>query len=276
MPIRFTKMEGLGNDFVVIDGLRQSVTLDAKTVQRLSDRHFGIGFDQLLLVEPPRNSGADFRYRIFNADGSEVAQCGNGARCLARFVVDQGLFQGETVRVETQGGHLVLRLLDDSLVEVDMGIPRHAPDEIPLKAQEEAPVYVFETEGGVVRCGAVSLGNPHVVLRVEDLRQAPVTTLGPRLESHPQLPERANVGFMEVLNPHQIRLRVFERGAGETLACGSGACAAVVVGIEWNCLQSPVRVSLPGGDLEVRWAGRGQSVFLKGPARRVFEGEIAW
>lgn len=274
MRIRFTKMEGLGNDFVVIDGLRQSPRLSSETIRRLADRHFGIGFDQLLLVEAPSHAGADFCYRIFNADGSEVAQCGNGARCFARFVVDQGLFDGDTIRVETRSGPLVLTLMENSCVRVDMGVPRHAPAAIPLEKPAESKVYELEVDGQPIPLGAVSMGNPHLVIEVDAIDEAPVRDLGARLESHPAVPERANVGFFEVVNRHEMRLRVFERGVGETLACGSGACAAAVIGIEWGRVESPVKVTLPGGTLQVAWSGRGHSVFLTGPARRVFDGEV--
>jgi len=275
MEIRFSKMHGLGNDFVVIDAVRQAVRLDGDTVRRLADRHFGIGFDQLLLVEPAVAADADFRYRIFNADGGEVAQCGNGARCFARFVHEQGLCDRPELRVETASGRLLLRRDGDGKITVDMGVPRHQPGQIPLRSEAEAAEYVAEAGGAAWRFGALSLGNPHAVLRVDDVDTAPVQSLGRTLECHPLFPERANIGFLEVVDPHRIRLRVFERGAGETLACGSGACAAAVIGIERGWLQSPVQVDLAGGSLSISWEGRGRPVLMTGPAITVFEGKIA-
>ncbi len=274
MHLKFTKMHGLGNDFVVIDAIRQTVNLTPEQIRFLADRHFGVGCDQVLVVERPAHSDADFRYRIFNADGGEVAQCGNGARCFARFVREHELTDKREIRVDTDAGRLVLYVLADGIVRVDMGVPRHDPAEIPLAMEREALRYVAEVQGETWEFGAVSVGNPHAVLRVEDVRLAPVTTLGPRLESHALFPQRANIGFMEVIDRHHIRLRVFERGSGETLACGSGACAAVVVGIDQHVLDSPVRVDLPGGSLEIDWQGRGQPVHLAGPAAIVFQGEI--
>lgn len=274
MRVAFTKMQGLGNDFIVIDAVRQSVALDPERIRRLADRHFGIGCDQVLVVEPAQGPDADFRYRIFNADGSEVAQCGNGARCFARFVNDKGLTDHDTIRVETRSGQLVLNLVAGNEVLVDMGVPRHAPDQIPLNATMEANRYTVDLEGEQVEFAAVSMGNPHAVLQVESTAKAPVESLGPILESHPIFPERVNVGFLEVVSRHQARLRVYERGSGETLACGSGACAAAVVGIEQGLLESPVDVELPGGHLVINWQGRGFPVMMQGPAVTVFEGEI--
>lgn len=275
MRLKFTKMQGLGNDFVVIDAVRQCVSLSPVQVRFLADRHFGIGCDQLLLVESAgQGSDADFRYRIFNADGGEVAQCGNGARCFARFVREQGLCGRDVIQVDTDAGRLVLELGEAGQVTVDMGSPRHAPTQIPMDAEVESTDYVVRLDDQDWRFGAVSMGNPHAVLRVEDVDGALLETLGPKLESHAIFPERANIGFMQVVNPHSVRLRVFERGSGETLACGSGACAAVVSGIERGWLESPVNVSLPGGDLSIAWQGRGSSVMMTGPAVTVFEGEI--
>ncbi|QSA99204.1 diaminopimelate epimerase [Methylococcus sp. EFPC2] len=272
--MNFVKMQGLGNDFVVIDGVRQRVELSVEQVRHLGHRHFGIGFDQLLLVEPPLSANADFRYRIFNADGSEVSQCGNGARCFARFVYEQGLSDKTEVRVDTGAGQLVLHREAGGEVTVNMGVPRHEPVQIPLLADDEALEYEIEVEGSAYRYGAVSMGNPHAVLRVDNAAAAPVHTLGPLLESHARFPQRANIGFMQIVDPHHIRLRVYERGTGETLACGSGACAAVVSGIERGWLKQPVRVDLPGGSLQIRWAGRGEPVYMTGPAVTVFEGSI--
>lgn len=274
MRLSFTKMQGLGNDFIVIDAVRQSVTLDPERIRRLADRHFGIGCDQVLVVEPPQSANADFRYRIFNADGSEVAQCGNGARCFARFVNEKGLTNHDTIRVETRAGQLVLNLVHGNEVLVDMGIPRHAPDQIPLKSAAEAPLYTLDAAGETLQFAAVSMGNPHAVLQVASTLKAPVERLGPLIESHPMFPERVNVGFLEVVNRHEARLRVYERGSGETLACGSGACAAAVVGIEQGLLESPVDIELPGGHLIINWQGRGFPVMMQGSAVTVFEGEI--
>jgi diaminopimelate epimerase len=272
--LRFTKMQGLGNDFVVIDATRQAVRLDQAQLRRLADRHFGVGCDQILLVEPPVSAEVDFRYRIFNADGSEVAQCGNGARCLARFVREHGLIDRDRIRVETAAGRMELWIEETGEVRVDMGVPRHAPAEIPLLAEAEALHYTIEIEGVRWTFGAVSLGNPHAVIAVSEVESAPVGTLGPVLERHPLFPQRVNIGFMQVMDPHHVRLRVFERGSGETLACGSGACAAAVVGIEQGRLRTPVQVDLPGGSLTVTWQGRGRPVYLTGPAVTVFEGSI--
>lgn len=273
--LAFSKMHGLGNDFMVVDGVNQRFEPAPELIRRWADRHFGVGFDQLLVVEPPVRAGADFHYRIFNADGSEVAQCGNGARCFARFVRDQGLTERDTVVVDTRAGRMTLQIEADGEVTVDMGAPRFGPADIPLRAAHEAPEYLADVGSRDWRFGALSLGNPHAVLRVDSVDTAPVATLGPALEAHPLFPERVNVGFMEVVDRQRIRLRVFERGAGETLACGSGACAAVVSGIERDWLDSPVAVDLPGGRLHIAWSGRGQAVRMTGPATTVFEGRIA-
>lgn len=272
--LKFTKMHGLGNDFVVIDAVRQTVNLDAETVRNIADRHFGVGCDQLLLVESPLSPEADFRYRIFNADGSEVAQCGNGARCFARFVHEQGLSEKSMLRVETQNGSLQLQRGEDGNITVNMGVPRHHPAEIPLRAEPEASSYQVEVAGESWHFGAVSMGNPHAVLLVDNVDDAPVSTLGPALETHALFPERVNVGFMQILDSHHLKLRVFERGSGETLACGSGACAAVVVGVGQGRLVSPVQVELRGGPLSISWQGRGHAVFMTGPAVTVFTGMI--
>ncbi|MEQ1738347.1 MAG: diaminopimelate epimerase [Methyloglobulus sp.] len=272
--INFTKMHGLGNDFVVIDAINQTVLLSPEQIRFMADRHFGIGFDQLLLVEKAVSNNADFKYRIFNADGSEVAQCGNGARCFARFVRERNLFTGDTITVDTDSGQLVLTLTENDLVTVNMGIPRHAPTEIPLLAAQEAQAFSVEIDGTLIEFGAVSMGNPHAVILVENTGLAPVAELGRILESHALFPERANIGFMQVVSREHIKLRVYERGAAETLACGSGACAAVVVGIGQNLLDNDVIVDLPGGQLTISWAGRGQPVFMTGPATTVFDGKI--
>lgn len=272
--INFTKMHGLGNDFVVIDAINQHIDLTSEQIQRLSDRHFGIGFDQLLLVEKAVSANADFKYRIFNADGGEVDQCGNGARCFARFVRDKKLSDKDEICVETNAGQLVLHFDSDDLITVNMGVPRHTPAEIPLLANEESRFYTVQVNDTEKAFGAVSMGNPHAVLQVTDIKAAPVAELGRALESHTFFPERVNVGFMQVVDRQHIKLRVFERGAAETLACGSGACAAAVIGIEHNLLDHTVYVDLPGGTLTINWQGRGEPVLMTGPATSVFEGQI--
>lgn len=274
MQLAFVKMHGLGNDFVVLDGVRQAIELTREQVRFLADRHFGIGCDQVLLVEPSPVPDTLFRYRIFNADGSEVEQCGNGARCFARFVLDEGLTHSTTIPVLTAAGRIVLRVEDNGEVTVDMGVPRLEPGEIPFEAPARAMSYPVVVEDEFVTLSAVSMGNPHAVLRVEDVEKAPVATLGPALESHPRFPKRVNVGFMQVLAPDHIRLRVYERGVGETLACGTGACAAVVAGRLHGWLVDTVKVDLPGGRLTIHWQGEGRAVHMTGPATRVFEGRI--
>ncbi|AMD02537.1 diaminopimelate epimerase [Halomonas chromatireducens] len=275
MLLHFTKMHGLGNDFMVIDLVTQRARLRDEQVRQLADRRFGIGFDQLLIVEPPRDPDMDFRYRIFNADGSEVENCGNGARCFARFVRDQRLTHKHEIHVETAGGPLTLLVEDDGQVTVDMGVPRFAPQALPFEANEDLLRHELEVDGERVEVGAVSMGNPHVVLRVDDVERAPVERLGPAIEHHPRFPRRVNVGFMEVVSPHEIRLRVHERGSGETLACGTGACAAVACGIRQGLLESPVTVHLRGGDLRIEWPAEEASLRMTGPAERVFDGRVA-
>jgi diaminopimelate epimerase len=274
MKLEFSKMHGLGNDFIVIDAISQAVDLSAEQVHALADRHTGIGCDQLLLVERPQGADADFRYRIFNADGGEVGQCGNGARCFMRFVHDRGLTDKREVQVETKSGLLQLTLEADGQVTVDMGEPRLQPDDIPFVTPACARSYTLRVDGQELEIAALSMGNPHAVLRVDDIEQAPVGQFGPAIESHPDFPERVNVGFMQVIDPEHIRLRVFERGAGETRACGSGACAAVVAGRLWDQLAPRVNVALRGGNLVVKWAGEGSPVYMTGPATQVFLGEI--
>lgn len=278
MTLRFTKMHGLGNDFMVVDGISQSLPEDglplpAATIRRLADRHFGIGFDQLLVVQPARTAGIDFRYRIFNADGSEVSQCGNGARCFARFVREQQLTESHDIRVETANGTLTLHVTDDEQVTVNMGQPRWAPADIPMRSDEERDSYIVVAGNNGYEVSAVGLGNPHCVLLVEDVDRAPVSTLGPLLESHADFPERVNVGFMQIIDRSRVRLRVFERGSGETLACGSGACAAVVCGQRRGLLDEHVSVALPGGTLHISHAA-GSDILMTGPATRVYDGEI--
>ncbi|MEQ1591988.1 MAG: diaminopimelate epimerase [Thiobacillaceae bacterium] len=274
MKLHFTKMHGLGNDFVVFDGVNQTVNLTPEQLRRIADRHFGIGCDQILLVEKPTQPNVDFRYRIFNADGGEVSQCGNGARCFVRFVHEHGLTDKTAIRVETRSGIIEPRLLDNGDVLVNMGAPQFAPADIPFVAEHVANIYPFKVGDHLIQISALSMGNPHAVLRVNDLDTAPVTILGAAIESHPRFPERVNAGFMQVVNPHDIRLRVFERGAGETLACGSGACAAVVAGISNGWLETPVTVRTRGGDLTIEWAGQNQPVMMSGPATTVFEGTL--
>jgi diaminopimelate epimerase len=240
----------------------------------MSDRHFGIGFDQLLLVEKPVSDNADFKYRIFNADGGEVAQCGNGARCFARFVRDKKLSDKDEIRVDTDSGQLLLRFNENGLITVNMGIPKHKPADIPMLIEQESPIYTISVNKMVKTFGAVSMGNPHAVIQVNDIKTAPVADLGQALESHALFPERANIGFMQVIDRSHIKLRVYERGAAETLACGSGACAAVVIGIEQNLLNHEVNVELPGGELKISWSGRGEPVLMTGPAISVFDGSI--
>lgn len=274
MLLRFTKMHGLGNDFMVLDLVSQHAHVQPRHVKQWGDRNFGVGFDQLLIVEPPSTPDADFRYRIFNCDGTEVEQCGNGARCFARFVVDKRLTAKKTIRVETKGGMIELTIANDGQVTVDMGAPRLLPDQVPFLADHEALSYAVDVDGQSFELAAISMGNPHGVLRVEDVDSAPVRTLGPKLEVHERFPQKANIGFLQVVNPHQARLRVWERGVGETLACGTGACAAAVAGIRQGWLQSPVQIELPGGRLSIEWAGPGQPVMMTGPAVRVFEGQV--
>ncbi|MBP8812404.1 MAG: diaminopimelate epimerase [Laribacter sp.] len=276
MKLKFTKMQGLGNDFVVIDGVRQTIRLTSEQIRKLGDRRFGIGFDQLLLVEPPQDAGNDFSYRIFNCDGGEVEQCGNGARCFARFVFDHGLTDRHEIRVETARGVIVPRLVDDGLVTVNMGAPRFLPADIPFVAAEDAVIHELEVAGQVLGMTVVSMGNPHAVQVVDDVDTTPVTAFGPLIENHPRFPARVNAGFMQIESRTAIRLRVFERGSGETLACGTGACAAVVAGIRRGLLDAdtPVTVQTRGGELRISWAGNGQPVWMTGPAVTVFEGEI--
>jgi diaminopimelate epimerase len=274
MKLRFSKMHGLGNDFVVIDAIRQRVDLTPDQVRFLADRHFGVGCDQLLVVERAQQPGVDFRYRIFNADGGEVEQCGNGARCFVRFVREQGLTDKREIRVETKSGVITLTAADDINVTVNMGVPVFEPARIPFQSDSDAFVQPLDVAGSAVPITAVSMGNPHAVQVVADVDHAPVAQQGPLIESHPRFPARVNAGFMQVVDAHHIRLRVYERGAGETLACGTGACAAVVSGIVRNLLESPVRVSTRGGELNIAWAGEGQSVLMTGPAVTVFEADI--
>jgi diaminopimelate epimerase len=273
MKIRFTKMHGLGNDFVVLDAINQNFVPDAAQVRWLADRHFGIGCDQLLIVEKPTQAGVDFRYRIFNADGGEVEQCGNGARCFVRFVHEQGLTAKPEIRVETQCGIIAPRLEANGDVTVDMGLPRFAPAEIPFQSDSDAVIQSLQVGETQIDISVVSMGNPHAVQVVADVDSAPVLAQGALIETHPRFLRRVNAGFMQIVDRHSIRLRVFERGAGETLACGTGACAAVVAGIRRGLLDSPVRVTTRGGDLSIAWRA-GQPVLMTGPAVTVFTADV--
>ncbi|QBF24260.1 diaminopimelate epimerase [Pseudomonas tructae] len=274
MLLRFTKMHGLGNDFMVLDLVSQHAHILPKHAKQWGDRHTGVGFDQLLIVEAPSNPEVDFRYRIFNADGSEVEQCGNGARCFARFVLDKRLTAKKRIRVETKGGIIELDVRNDGQISVDMGPPRLAPEQIPFDAPTQALSYPLEVAGRSVELAAVSMGNPHAVLRVTDINAAPVHELGPQIEHHPRFAQRVNVGFIQVIDRHRAQLRVWERGAGETQACGTGACAAAVAAISQGWMDSPLLIDLPGGRLSIEWAGPGTPVLMTGPAVRVFEGQV--
>jgi diaminopimelate epimerase len=274
MRLKFTKMQGLGNDFVVLDLVSQRCNLRTRHIRKLADRRLGVGCDQVLVVEPPEDPDVDFRYRIFNADGREVEQCGNGARCVARFVRDRRLTHRNHIRVETTGGQMQLRVHKDKQVEVDMGPPRLEPPDIPFAAPTRATAYPLEVGGRNVEIAALSLGNPHAVMLVEDVDHAPVAELGPLIESHERFPQQVNAGFLQVVSRNEIRVRVYERGVGETRACGSGACAAMVAGRLQDLLDEQVTVHLTGGDLEITWAGESHPVMMTGPATRVFEGSI--
>ncbi len=285
MKLKFTKMHGAGNDFVVIDAINQQIDLDTDQWRRLGDRRFGVGADQILVVERPLEPGCDFRYRIFNSDGGEVEQCGNGSRAFVRFVSEKGLTDKRSIRVQTMAGIIEPRLEDDGSVTVDMGAPVLEAAAVPfdsagLTGRPEGRDTLWPLslrQGGAERTvfvSVVSMGNPHAVQTVDDVDNAPVAELGPQIEHHPRFPKRVNAGFMQVVHRHHVKLRVYERGAGETLACGTGACAAVVAGIRRGLLDSPVRVSARGGELSIAWAGEGEPVYLSGPAVTVFEGEI--
>ncbi|KAB0321559.1 diaminopimelate epimerase [Vibrio diabolicus] len=275
MHFHFSKMHGLGNDFMVVDCITQNVFFSQDLIRRLADRHTGVGFDQLLVVEAPYDPETDFHYRIFNADGSEVEQCGNGARCFARFVRLKGLTNKYSISVSTKKGKMILNIEDDGEVTVNMGVPEFEPNKIPFKAKQKEKTYIMRAGEKTLFCGAVSMGNPHVVTVVDDVDTADVDTLGPLLESHERFPERVNAGFMQVVGRDHIRLRVYERGAGETQACGSGACAAVAVGILQGLLDENVKVSLPGGELRIAWQGPGKPLFMTGPTTHVFDGQLS-
>ena len=292
MNLNFTKMQGAGNDFVMIDGYSLPILLTSAQIKKLANRHFGVGCDQVLLVEKTTHPKADFKYRIFNADGGEVEQCGNGARCFVRFVVEKGLTNKHEIVVETAGGLITLTLRDDNQVTVNMGGPKFEPHEIPFNAKSREKQYALQVNtraacsdaiqstfvDTILEISALSMGNPHAVTIVDNIDTANVATLGPLIESHASFPQRANAGFMQILNPHEIKLRVYERGAGETLACGTGACAAVVAGIVLGHLKSPVLVNMRGGQLNIEWQGvsnsEGEPVLMTGSAEIVFEGSI--
>ncbi|MEI8632236.1 diaminopimelate epimerase [Vibrio sp. PP-XX7] len=275
MHFHFSKMHGLGNDFMVVDCITQNVFFSPELIRRLANRHTGVGFDQLLLVEAPYDPETDFHYRIFNADGSEVEQCGNGARCFARFVRMKGLTNKYTIHVSTKKGKIILKVEDDDQITVNMGIPVLEPGKIPFKAKQAEKTYILRVSEQTLFCGAVNMGNPHVVTVVDDIETAEVEVLGPLLESHERFPERVNAGFMQILNRGEIKLRVYERGAGETQACGSGACGAVAVGIVQGTLDEAVTVHLPGGILKIQWKGPGKPLYMTGPATHVFDAQLS-
>ena len=274
MLLKFTKMHGLGNDFVVIDAISQDITITPQIAKKLGDRHFGVGCDQILVVEPPRQPNTDFRYRIFNNDGTEVEQCGNGARCFAKFVHNRKLTGKNNILVETANGIIELKLQSDQMVKVNMGLPLLNPKDIPFMAEQQKILYGISVENLKLSISAVSIGNPHAVLEVDDVCSASVQSLGQAIGSHRLFPKQANVGFMQIVNSHEINLRVYERGVGETLACGSGACAAVVAGQLQGLLESSVTVNLTGGSLTIEWLGDGHPVIMTGPATLVYHGQI--
>ena len=274
MPVEFTKMHGLGNDFIVINALERQFELSSAEISRLAHRRTGVGFDQLLIVEPPNGEGADFTYRIFNADGGEVENCGNGARCFARYVTDRGLTDKKDITVSTSGGLMELTVLDHSSVLVRMGIPLFEPDEVPFEAPAVSTSYDLDVGGEQLEVGVVSVGNPHAVTQVKDVQRAEVERLGQLIESHERFPNRVNAGFMQIESRTEIALRVYERGVGETMACGTGACAAVVVGIVQGLLDRQVNVQLAGGDLQVRWMDNSAQIEMIGPSETVFEGRL--
>jgi len=271
-PLAFTKMHGLGNDFMVLNATCVPISLTAEQIRLLADRHFGVGFDQLLVVEAAQHHTVDFNYRIFNADGTEVEQCGNGARCFALYVQDKGLTRKNPIRVATRAGIIELTISSKGLVRVNMGVPKTKPADIPFIADGDADFYRLDADGVSLKIAVVNMGNPHAVLLVPCIEQASVQYLGALLESHPRFPAKVNVGFMQVLARNAIKLRVYERGSGETLACGTGACAAVVAGRCAGWLDDKVRVQLAGGTLQIEWAGGNASVLMEGPARKLYDG----
>jgi diaminopimelate epimerase len=274
MLLTFTKMQGAGNDFVVLDGFSTPISLTAVQIKKIANRNFGVGCDQLLIVEITNLPNVDFKYRIFNADGGEVEQCGNGARCFVRFVLAKGLTQKHEISVETASGLITLTMRDDNQVTVNMGAPIFEPAKIPFLAEKRQNIYALQTNSRAVSAAVVSMGNPHAVTVVDDVETANVAELGPLIESHASFPQRVNAGFMQIVNSHEIKLRVYERGAGETLACGTGACAAAVSGIQLGLLKTPVLVHARGGTLSIAWQGESQPVMMTGAAEIVFEGQI--
>jgi diaminopimelate epimerase len=276
MKLKFAKMHGLGNDFMVIDAINQAFSPRSELVRQWSDRFDGIGFDQMLVVEEAESDDADFKYRIYNADGGEVAQCGNGARCFARFVREQGLTGRDVIAVETNAGPLQLEAIDTTRYRVNMGIPQFDPDKIPMRVESQQDLYTTEFDGEQVSFSAVAIGNPHMVIPVIDVDNTAVEAMGPHFETHEMFPERANIGFMQVLDRSSFRLRVFERGVGETRACGSGACAAMVAGVQLGLLDSPARAILSGGELKLEWQGGANPVMMTGETAMVYRGEIEY
>ncbi len=274
MRLRFTKMQGIGNDFVMLDGVSQKLSISPAKIKKLADRHFGVGCDQVLIVEAPQNPQADFRYRIFNANGEEVENCGNGARCFAIFVQQRGLTAKNEIVVETKAGEMILRVCDNKNVTVNMGVPALEPKDIPFDADERATTYPLKIEDHTFSISAVSLGNPHAVIMVDDVREFPVEKIGPTVESHRRFPNKVNAGFLQIVSPEEAYLRVYERGVGETLACGTGACAAMVAGGLQGLLSTKTTMHLTGGDLSIEWQGEGQPVMMTGPATTVFHGQI--
>ena len=275
MHFHFSKMHGLGNDFMVVDCLTQNIFFSPDLIRRLADRNRGIGFDQLLVVEAPYDPETDFHYRIFNSDGTEVEQCGNGARCFARFVRMKGLTNKISISVSTKKGKMTLKVEDDDQITVNMGEPVFEPNKIPFKATQAEKTYLLRAEDKTLFCGAVSMGNPHCVTVVDDVDNYDVDKYGPLVEGHERFPERVNAGFMEIVSPNEVKLRVYERGAGETQACGSGACGAVAIGIMQELLGEDVKVYLPGGDLQISWKGPGYPLFMTGPATHVYDGQLS-
>ncbi|VFP86887.1 Diaminopimelate epimerase [Candidatus Erwinia haradaeae] len=272
--MHFSKMHGIGNDFMVVDAITQNIYFSSELIRRLSNRHYGVGFDQLLIIESPSDPDIDFHYRIFNADGSEARQCGNGARCLARFLRLHGLTNKHDICVSTQSGCIVLHVISDDMVSVNMGEPDFLPENIPFYAKAQKKSHVIRVAATSIKCGVVSIGNPHCVLQVDNIKTAAVQRLGEAIANHKRFPKQVNVGFMEMINPKHILLRVFERGSGETLSCGSGACAAVAVGIQQENLADTVRVDLSGGSLSVSWKGEGNPLYMTGSATHVYDGYI--
>jgi diaminopimelate epimerase len=273
--IHFSKMHGLGNDFMVVDNITQNVFFSKEKILALADRNFGIGFDQLLLVEPPYDPEQDFHYRIFNADGNEVAQCGNGARCFARFVKNKGLTNRNKISVSTKSGRMILYLEKDGNVTVNMGKPNFIPEYVPFKANKQENTYIIREDDQTFFCGVASMGNPHCVIEVADIDKIDINSIGSILGKHERFAEGVNVGFMQIVSKHEIKLRVYERGAGETLACGSGACAAVAIGQMQKKLGQDVKVVMHGGELKIRWQGGDSMLKMTGPAEHIYDGQIS-